>query len=134
MISSDDDNKRAWVTGDPIPKVDHDNVRDLIYAGFSRRLVANKLGLHKDLVGTVFDEISPPKLPKLSDETSQRVMEMIKAGASLGEIAEDQGVSEASVRKYAQALGVHPRTLTPKYLREQKLRGRNKSSEPSNVS
>lgn len=125
MISSDDHSKRAWVTGDPIPKVDRDNVRDLIYAGFSRRLVASKLGLHKDLVGSVFDEYSPLKFPKLSDESIARIKEMIAAGACLGEMAEDLGVSEASVRKYVHSLGVHPRTLTPKYLREQKLRGKN---------
>lgn len=124
MISSDDRSKRVWVTGDPIPKVDRDNVRHLIYAGFSRRLVASKLGLHKDLVGSVFDELAPPKFPKLSDESIARIKEMIKDGACLGEIAEDRGVSEASVRKYVQSLGVHPRTLTPKYLREQKLRGK----------
>lgn len=123
MIPSDDRSKRGWVTGDPISKVDRENVRDLIYAGFSRRMVANRLGLHKDLVGEVFDELSPPKLPRISEETSARIMTMVSEGASLTDIANDLCCSESSVRKYAKSLGIHPRTLTAKYLREKKDEG-----------
>lgn len=122
MTSSEQPEDRPWTTGDPIPETDRESVRNLIYAGFSRRLVSKKLGLHKDLVGKVFDEYAPYKDPKLSEEARARIREMIGNGASLADLAAEYGVSESQARSYARAVGVHPRTVTDKYLREQQSR------------
>ena len=112
-----------WTPGDPIRQQDWESVRELIYAGFTRRQVRQRLKLHERLIGEVFDQLSPPKHPKLSDEMKEHLKEMIADGASLEDIADWYGVSTSSARDYAKVIGVPPRTLTTKYIRENRNKG-----------
>lgn len=124
MTTSDNDEERPesapWAKGDPIPQQDWERVRDLIYAGFTRRQVRQRLKLHEALIGEVFNQLAPKRYPKLSDEKKAHLKEMIADGASLQDIADWYGVSVSSARDYAKVIGVPPHTLTTKYIMEKR--------------